>query len=146
MHSTGILNTPLTLDTPVISVGKTAVQTYTGGVLTKVTFDSNDILIQNRDWNYAVSRFEPSQDGVYLLSPMIVSSSATAMSKLVQVYVNGSLDHTVYADYSNGDFNGPTMTGIPVQMTVGDYAELYATFGVSANFTTACTLVIRRLQ
>jgi len=109
---------------PAFSARNNTTQSFTTGVITKVTFGTEDF---DTNSNFASSRFTPTVEGYYQINGVLYSQGTAATYGYCFIYKNG-------VQYQIGTFNQPyasTTASISVISAVlycngtTDYVELY---------------------
>ena len=125
---------------PAFSAVKTSNQSLTGGVETKVTFDTEQFDTNN---NFASSRFTPTVAGYYQLSVNLAYTNAVSGYALIALYKNGSkIGIGTENQLTTASYNAITASYLVYCNGSTDYVEVYTStnnnavvYGESLTYT-----------
>lgn len=137
-----------------VTLSKSAAQSYTDNVLTKLTFDGNQDIYPALllDYDFDQQVYSPKVPGLYSIALQIFSSLAYNGERSLYIYKNGSLFQTVWRTGAGEGSYMNTYCGLtvlhPIFLDVNDYLEFYFNFvgnGTASTITASSNIFIRRI-
>ena len=114
----------VSLDGPAFSAYKGSDQTVTSGVITKVTYDTEQF---DTNSNFASSAFTPTVAGYYQVNATICGAGSTTMTVLIgYIYKNGSSYRFGILDADTGGNSRANISDLIYMNGTTDYLEIYA--------------------
>ena len=124
----------LITDAPTFSAYRSSNQAITGGVTTKVAFDTEEWDTNSNYDNATNYRFTPTVEGYYQISSFVFSAySATTAEILTALYKNGSEQRKLQQIPASGYSRGCGGSALVYANGSTDYFEIYHYSGSSTN-------------
>jgi hypothetical protein len=111
----------LGINGPAFSAYQSSAQTISGGVVTKITFTTEEF-DTNSNYDTATSRFTPTVAGYYQISGSI-TVSVQATTAIAIIYKNGS--QAKWGSYTGGASSSAIVSALIYLNGSTDYVELY---------------------